>query len=347
MSSFRPRHLAAALCFGFALATTASANAETAVPPAPSSTSAQTLYRDAYAAIDKKEWLKARDLLLELWGRARTHDVAISLGMVEHQLGRMSQSARYVAFAVANVPPAENDETIASYRAALAEAKKYVATLWVTVTPAEVELFVEGEPAELSTGEQRLGVREVYVDPGQHTLEARAASGAAASELLLLSAGEEYKVELKVTAPAVPGGKSTSSTQPVEDGAAGVTPSERSWLPAYVLGGVTVASFATSMVFRKMASDDADDAETLRSQAPTGGCSGSSSGECTALRDAHEQQDRNGQVANVTLAIAGVGAAATVGYVVYTLLQPTSEAPVRATVALDGSGGGLLVSGWF
>ncbi len=90
-----------------------------------------------------------------------------------------------------------------------------------------------------------------------------------------------------------------------------------------------------------------DDVDSLKGEISPGGCTGSASAKCGELSDAVDSHEQNRNVANITLAVAGVGAAATAGYVLYALLQPEGETPVRATVSFDGSSGGLFLNGSF
>jgi hypothetical protein len=194
--------------------------------------------------------------------------------------------------------------------------------------------------------------------PGEHVVTARLDGYAPTTRTLQLAAGAEQNVLLGLVPeekkPAPAAATPSTSSQPTESGSSASTSSdpvgadtrEHNWVPAYVLGGVTVASLATSLVFRSMASNDAEEADRLR--ATTGDCRGSGSASCRSLEEAVDSHNTNATVSNVTLVVAGVGGAATLGYVLYELLQPSSrEGAVQATVGFDGTRGGLLVSGDF
>ena len=152
----------------FAVAATLLAEPCSAQPPDGHIESSRALYRQAHEEMAQQKWAEARRLLLEIWGEARTHDVAASLGQVEHRLGDPAAGAHYMALAVALAPPREKLETVQRYRAALAELKQKVATVHVTVTAADAELRVDGEPVEPTADS------ELFLAPGEHTLSIEA-----------------------------------------------------------------------------------------------------------------------------------------------------------------------------
>src|SRR5438105_10853574 len=66
---------------------------------------ANAQYRQAFAALSQRNWLEARRLLLPLWQKAHTWDVASGLGQAEFLLDNYATGATYTAFALANLPP--------------------------------------------------------------------------------------------------------------------------------------------------------------------------------------------------------------------------------------------------
>ncbi len=286
----------------------------------------------------------------------KSFDIACNLGRVEYELELWPHAAEHLDECLENFS--------ASMRTELRIAEEKLSALYDEVRTKVALLRIDVLPdrgAQVSVGERSVRgpwPAKVYVAPGEHVVSARLDGHVPATRTLLLAAGAEQTVQLALireeqpkpaaAAPSASSGAAngTASTAPSSSGPVGGDSTSHNWVPAYVLGGVTVASLATSLVFRSMASSDEEDADRLRKEA--GDCRGSSSATCQSLGNAVDSHNTNATVANVTLAVAGVGAAATVGYVLYELFQPgSSERPVEATVGFDGSQGGLLLSGKF
>jgi len=128
----------------------------------------QVQYRKAHEAMQAKQWDEARLLLFDLWRRARTYDVAASLGQAEYWLKNYGAGARYIVFALENLPPGEDADTVRRLNAGLEELKKHVGAFQVVVDEPGAEVVLDSElvgTAPLAS--------VVYVDPGPHRLEAR------------------------------------------------------------------------------------------------------------------------------------------------------------------------------
>jgi len=124
-------------------------------------------------------------------------------------------------------------------------------------------------------------------------------------------------------------------------------PVKRNWTPAWIMGGVTVATLGTSMIFRGLAGGKAGDVEDL-SSGGAGDCVSGNSAECQRLDDLANSHDTLATVSNVTLVAGGVAAAATLGYITYVLLKkPAVAGGVTATAGFDSTGGTILLSGHF
>jgi hypothetical protein len=335
-----PRNLVRTLCllaWGLA-ATPALAQAATTEP-----TPAQVQYRKAFEAMRDKDWVEARRLLLDLWDQARTYDVAATLGQVEYQLQNYAAGARYMSFAISNVPPMEKPETVARFRVALDELKTRVGTVKIQVLPASANVLVDG--AALDPIEQQ----QVFLNPGAHTFEAREKGGNATAKTIDVTAGGTYAVSLHVAAPPLalnePSGAPPPSTAPVADAAAAPAAAEgqeRSLVPIYVGAGVTAVSTTIAIVFGVNAASDNKDLEHYRAITGPNGCAdGTADPEVCASADAaYHRQRRNATISNVALGVS-IGAAA--GTLAYYFFWPkksaATTASLRPLVAIDVLGG--------
>src|SRR5437870_9509677 len=158
----------------------------------PVTAAAKAEYRKAYDAMAKDDWATARDLLLGLWNKNKTYDVASSLGQVEFRLQHYAACARYMTFANANVPPSEKTEFIKKVERGLREVLLRVATIRVVVN----------EPgAELRDGDEIIGLspvtEQVFLDPGSHVITATK-DGRVARQEIVARGGESFEVSLNL-----------------------------------------------------------------------------------------------------------------------------------------------------
>lgn len=338
----------ACLVLVIASTTTLPARAE----PPTSAGSSQEIYRKAHTAMQRQEWAEARRLLLELWTRARTHDVAASLGEVEFRLENYSQGARYLAFAVAYVPPQEPTKTVEWYQALLSDLKKRVATVQVIVPP-EATLYVDGAAVE-SFVEPGPHGRQLFLDPGRHTVEGRSGAARGARDVDV-EAGADYYFALKLedtTTPSQNGAPSNAPAPPPErpdsprEGAA-----RQNLLPLYVGVGLTAAGAATWVGFGFAVRSARSDVNAYASRIGRTGCSDGTADPalCTAARDALARERSSALIGNIGLGVALTAGLATAAYVLFwpEPSEPSASVRLRPSLALDTNGGGLGLSGEF
>jgi len=318
----------------------------------PDASSAKAEYRKAYDAIAKQDWATARDLLLGMWNKSKTYDVASSLGQVEFRLQHYAAAARYMTFANANVPPSEKTEFIKKLEKGLQEVRVRVGAIRVTV----------GEPgAELRAGDQLIGqsplTEEVFLDPGSCVVTATK-DGRVARQQIVAHGGESFTVTLNLPAaeqPPSPPGATTPPPPATEPAPLTTThppppaSSSPDLLPVAIGGGVALVALATGIGFRLSANSSYDDADALRNKNGAQGCADGTApaSDCTAQTDANKSGDRKTNVSTVAFGVAG---AAVVGTAVY-WFWPRSSATEKASPRVQGSigqGGGFLsISGNF
>jgi hypothetical protein len=308
-------------------------------------------YRRALAEMDKGNWREARSLLLDLFKRSPTFDVAASLGEAEAKLGESAKAAQHFAFALKNVPPKEKAETSARIRAGLSSVTGNVATLRLSLNRPEAQLFADGELVGSYPA-----VSEIYLSPGKHTLEARAGNEAEKREVEAV-AGTNTSLVFVLTAQPQPASGLTPPPQatdapPPSPPAADTPPSEsggNARTIALISGGsLAVAGLAVGIGFGVAANGAEKDADGYRSRLATTACpSGNSDPNCKGLEDALSAQSRDSTIANVGWALGAVGLV-TVGVA---LLWPDERAGQKTTSAgglsLGWQGNRLLLRGSF
>lgn len=294
-------------------------------------------FAEGIEAMEAKDWEKAEQIFLGLWAEWKSYDVALTLGQIELKLEKYRAAAQHIAYGLRHIAPREDPAVIEAASKGLEKAKAFVATVHVSVEPPEAELLVDdvAVPAWVEG--------ELFVEPGEHRVRARTAGGAVVEETFRVGAGDQRALHLNPHR----GRGAVDATQPeavtAEPGPA------RSWVPAYVLGGISAASIVTSVILRASRANDEEEAERLHGQLSPGACAGGAvSSSCSALMGAMDRYDRKGAVADVTLAIGGVAAAAALGYVLYVVLdEPEGSPQLRGSVGFDQTGGGVFVGGSF
>lgn len=155
---------------------------------------------------------------------------------------------------------------------------------------------------------------------------------------------ETAVVEADVALPA--SGLDEPSQQATDTEAPG--PPKRNWVPAYVLGGVTVATFGTSMVFRALAGTQLKQIEEFTADKDNSYCLDPDRAGCAELAERVKRHDNYADASNGTLVAAGIGAGVTLGYVIYVLAKkPKKEPAVRASVSVEKTGGFVSLAGTF
>lgn len=313
---------------------------------------ANAQYRKAFTALSQKNWLEARRLLLPLWQRSQTWDVASGLGQAEFFLNNYATAATYTAFALANLPPKEKLTTAERLRAALDEMKQSVGTLRVTVSEAGAEILLDDE----RVGSSPLG-REVYANPGAHRIQARVLNGAQTTQSFLVEAGKSYQMALILEKPVDEGASGfLASAAPRAIAAPNANPAadrdrwRPNWTPVLVSGGLAVAAAAIGAGFAidarsaKTAGAEAlNEAEGQFGDNPCAPSNGGGSEICQSVESNADRRKTSNTVATASFAISGVFAAAAVGsYFIWA--KPRTP---RVDAWLGPNGGGLSWAGQF
>jgi hypothetical protein len=323
-----------------------------AQPESPRVDTPQVQYRKAHEAINDKRWVDARRLLVDLWSRSHTYDVASSLVFVEYQLGNYAAAANHAAFAIRNAPPIEKPEEIERLKRALDELKHRVGAVTVVVDQPGAEIRVDSEPI----GTSPLPA-DVYVDVGPHWVDVRLPEGIEAKKRVDALAGETYRVELTLastgastTTPPPASPAASASTAPATGPSREPAPS-RNFAPAIVAGSIGGVALVTGIVsFVISANQDADANERLGKlggQNPCGaGIEPGRERDCAEISDLADSADTYRAVGFV-----GLGTAVAAGAVTYVLWPSSRSQPagvgVTPTVSVTQRGFTAALRGTF
>lgn len=320
-----------------------------AVAQQPQPTASQTQYRKAYKAMEQGQWSDAKSLLLDLWNKAQTYDVAESLSHVEFHAGNFAASARYMSFAIDNTPPQDSPRNLEARRSKLAEAKAHVGTVQVSVAQPAVEVIVDGETVGVSPLRS-----PVFLEPGRHMIGVRSANGDLEPKPLVVIAGGAYQVELDAPLPSSSAPAVTVASRPLTTAPPPPSQLQRdrsTWVPVYVTGGLALVALGVGTGFALDAKSAKSSGETKLAEAkkqfgdvePCG--VGAGSAICGDLNDLQDRRSRSKTVATVSFVLGGVFAAAAVGS--YVLWAPKGAASARVSAWVGGPGGGLQFRGSF
>jgi len=316
---------------------------------------ANAQYRKAFDALAKQNWTEARRLLLPLWTKSHTWDVAAGLGQAEFLLKNYADGAQYTAFALANVPPKEKTKTVDHLKAALSEMKAAVGTARIAVSKDAAEVLVDGQAVGVSPL-----ATEVYLNPGSRQLEARLSDGAFGKQALEVTAGQTYDVALIVekpqaSAPAIipqhepsnPAIQAPISSSPI--GHDNATPN---WAPVLITGGLAIIAVGFGTGFALDASsaksDGAKSLSTAEAQFGSNPCTpqkGASSGICQELQARQDRRNSDATGATVSFIAGGVFAAAAVASYFIWARPESTQGRVDAWFAPNS--GGLRLQGSF
>jgi hypothetical protein len=321
---------------------------------------ARELYLEGQKAGAKKRWGEAYANFLAAWSLKRHYQVAGNLGWVEVELGRHREAAEHLAYYLREAPKEKVKER-QSVEVLLAEARKHVGALVVNVEPAGAEVFVDG----VSVGKAPL-VGEVFVDPGQRTITARAEEYSAARQVIEAVKGTSQSVTLSLVVPqaATTSGSTNRSAGEAAAGdvaagggartagdGAGTTAGASGASKGLIIAGAVTSAFivGAGVVFAVVANGHAADAEEQSTMAIQEGvrdpCLMAAYGERC---EEHKSTLSAGETfTNLSISSFVLGSALGAGTVIYALVSPRSKPNKSVQVApvVASRGGGLVLSG--
>jgi PEGA domain len=283
----------------------------------------------------KHKWTEAEALFRQAWALKQSYDISANLGIAELALGKYRDAAEHLTFAFRHFPANGKPEHRDLLKEKLAKAREQVVALTISVNVDGAELLADGR----SVGRAPLD-REVFVDPGSRTIEARLADYSAAGTTITADKGASQTVTLTLTRIAAP--PPTGTVQPPPPGPNKIV---------LVTGGATAgAAIVTGAVLLGVAAAKGSTVSSLQAQIQQeGGCaSAAAGGDCADLRSTATSKQTLGN-AGLWMLVAGggVGVATLVYGLVGGAKAPQPKSGWRVTPAAAPGGGGLVVQGTF
>ncbi|WP_441291967.1 PEGA domain-containing protein [Sorangium sp. KYC3313] len=377
------RCLASVLALACALAPSGRALAQPAPPqsaapaspqaaaPDEATARADALYKQGVRLYSEKKWKEAEAVFLEAWALTPTFDVAYNVGSAAYQQGKHALAAEHLSFALRHWPllsAVAHLKPTAQQR--LATSRAHVGALAVSVSAPLAEVLVDGKPA----GKAPLA-GELFVEPGEHTLEARLDGYAPAQKTVRVDKGETAAVTLALVTKgnaAAKAGEKTAASDAAREAtgeAGGYGPSaarpaakpeqhvavpgrieQRSWIPVIALGAASAVALGVG-VGMTVASNNANDEAHAQSRSIRGAggqCivpSVAFTARCAELDRLGAEADGLGTAAFASYIASGVSALAAVTYAFWPRRAGTTSTglSVRPDVRLQGSG--VIVTG--
>ncbi|WP_437590817.1 PEGA domain-containing protein [Sorangium sp. So ce1000] len=307
---------------------------------------------------------QAEAALLVAWELNPTFDVAYNLGNTEYQLKKHKEAATYLSFALRHWPLLKGVAKLKpNAEKWLAESRAQVGALKVSVTVAGAEVLVDGKGVGRAPLEG-----EVFVDPGEHRVEATHLDYEPASQTVGVAKGATAEVKLAIT-PVRSEAPTAGATPDGGGSAAGATaggpvvgqppagpvepqplPEKRNWVPVIALGAASAVGLGVGIGMTVASNNASADG---RAQAAAilkagGGCPDAPaaySQACSDLRSTASRVDTFGRAATVAYTASGVLAIAAVTYALWPRSGTKASGKVRVLPETQVGYGGIVVQG--
>lgn len=287
---------------------------------------ANQLFKKGKVAFNAGKYNDALRIYTEAWSLKQSPDIAANLAQTESELGRHRDAAEHFSFALDHLLPSSTDEQKQALAEGLAQERREIGALRVTLEPSDAELKIDGVPVAVPPS------GDVFVDPGEHAVSVTREGYETNQQTVRISRGASQVLWIKLTQS---GGSADAQHQTSSD--VSQPPqhehSHRSIVPAIVGGGLVLAGAAVGTVFLVSANSSQKDADQLKSSLPGENACGAGTpylNDCAALHDKNSDIDRARTIEIVGYSVAG---AAAIGTAVY-LLWPRSHAHERTSLTL-------------
>jgi tetratricopeptide (TPR) repeat protein len=308
---------------------------------------ATELYKKGNEFYDKGKFADAETMYRAAFELRQSFEIAGNLGDVEMIQGKPREAAEHLALALREFPPSGKPAQKEALRKRLRDAAGLIGTVKLTVSAPEAEILIDDKPLGKSPIE-----REIYVDRGDHVIEARLAGHEPAKEKITATTGSTHDVSLtlkKIEAPKPP-------PKPVEPVATGSDAPKKNVM--IIIGGamVSVAAVATGVGLTVAANSAADDALAQKNAMNARGAplcnnylpsDNQTASECDALRGSLSDQGSFSNTAVVAYIIGGLAATGTAVYAFWPAPKNRKSTVVRPVPVVTGREGGLWITGTF
>lgn len=299
------------------------------------------LLDQGFAADQKGNTERAIQLYEDSFEVYPSYDVAGNLGVLEVKLQKYAAAANHLSYCLRHFPTGESAGLRSVIESNLASAQRHVGSVAIEVDEAAAAITI----AKKVIGKSPLDY-DYYLSPGKYGVRAASATGYAEA-VFEIQQGERTEVALRLE-PNPPPESVAPPPNPASEGPRDENRGRKpaSLVPVAVMGGLSVATLASSVVLRVVAGSKEQKAQDQRPDSESE-CESMVSSECKELGRLLQQHDDFARASHVTLIVGAAGAAATIGYLTYALIQRKRTARVQASVGADRHGATLFLRGQF
>lgn len=303
-------------------------------------------YEEGVAAAKLTQWAKAYSSFLAAWKLKQHYQIAANLGRAELKLGKYRDAAEHLAYFLREASGVTTDERQTA-QALLDEARAKVGALTILVDRSEAEVLVDG----IAVGKSPLK-REVFVEPGRRTVEAKLGGFGEDRRTLDVTAGSSPRVLLTLSPASAR--KAAPLAQPPATPPKALTPKDTDGAEentgqagtALIVTGAALSAVAAGVgvVSLVIANNHGNSAQMIQDaclNAPgTDACVGSH------VDEFNNHANNEWRLNNLAFwSFIGAGAAAA-GTLIYGLARPSAarKAGPSAAVLVGSHGGGVLIT---
>ncbi|HEY2406895.1 MAG TPA: PEGA domain-containing protein [Polyangiaceae bacterium] len=311
---------------------------------------ANALFKKGKLAYTDGHLQDALRLYGEAWQLKQSPDIAANLAQTEAELHMPRAAADHFAFALEHLLPSSTEEQKSALNQGLELEKKEIGTLHITLEPADAAIAIDGVATSLHPS------GDLYVEPGEHRCAVTREGYQASTQTVKVSKGGSQVLWVKLNpsggaagaAPATSGESANAAGTTAATDATGAdsAPGRRSLVPAYIGGGIAVVGVAAGFVFLASRSSHADKSRSISAQIPGESGCGTGTAFATQCDQLHSENDSAHSARSLEFVSFGVGAAATVGTIVY-LLWPKPSAGAGSALHVYPGVGSLTLAGGF
>ncbi len=324
---------------GRALAAPANPTPPSAVDRSPDEQAAHWL-RAGNRAFKEGRFAEAEKAYREAFAVKKGYDIAGNLGAAELAQGKLREAAQHLAFTLRMFPITGEPALRAQMAKAYEECRQGVAALHIDASVRGAAILVDGAPA----GETPL-LNDVFVEPGEHVVEARLDGYAGATRRVVAQKGAAVDVKLDLS-PVPPLPRPAPPQEPVP-------PIRRSLAPGLGLVAAAVVGLGGGVAFFSLSASKRADAASLAASivgpAPHHGCVSAAAnydaGSCPTLASTLHSDDTYHDVAVGSVLVGSVAAVGAAAYFLWPQRRPVSG--LRVTPILGSGDRGVVVSGSF
>jgi len=327
-----PRVLSRGLACACLLMATAIAGRVHADGDGADSDRANLLFKKGKVAFNAGKFNDALRIYREAWSLKQSPDIAANLAQTESELGQHRSAAEHFAFALAHLLPSSTDEQKQALAEGLAQEKKEIGSLRVTLEPADSALTIDDTAVTVPPS------GDIYLEPGEHGVLVTHEGYEPNQQTVRLSRGASQVLWIKLTQIGALPAEASAGSEQRTSGPTDTPPppsghsSKRSIVPALVGGGLVAAGAAVGVAFFISGNSSQKDADQLRASLPESNACGTGTpyvAECATLHDKNSDIDRARAIEIVGFSVAG---AAAIGTALY-LLWPHSRSHASASNA--------------